>query len=114
MVNVPAEQEEIILREQPYNAADPKQVNDARKKASRRAKQQLHVIQAMMENEPTRAWLYDFMAACSVFGNPAVLGDTHATYFNLGMQNAGKMILQDVEKFPDLYIKMVQEAKTRK
>ena len=51
------------------------------------------------------------MGKCFIHGNPVVQGDPHATYFNLGQQNIGKLILQDVQEFSELYILMVKEAK---
>lgn len=114
MSRVPDQVEAEELAGQQFNAADPKQVNAARKKAARLDKQRLDVVEALMQNIKTRAWLYDLLNNCDMFGNPLVAGDTHMTYFKLGQQNMGKMLLQDVMQFPDQYVLMMNESRNRK
>lgn len=94
----------------PYDASDPKQVNTARKKASRKLSEKLEFVKAMMELTQGRKYLWDIMFACDVFGNPVGI-DPYDTYWKLGKQNMGKLILMDVQTFPDLYVKMVAENK---
>jgi hypothetical protein len=109
--NIPAIAEAEDNLEQPYNAADEEQVAAARKKGGRNRRARLEFIQAMMELPEGRKWLWNILEKCFIFGNPVVQGDPHATYFNLGQQNIGKLILQDVQEFPELYVKAVAESK---
>lgn len=97
--------------EKPYDASDPKQVNTARKKASRKLSEKLEFVKAMMELTQGRKYLWDLMESCNMFTSPLVDGDTHSTYFKLGQQNIGKLLLMDTMTFSDLYVKMVEENK---
>ncbi len=112
--NTPAVVEAEMNLEKPYDAGDPDAVASARKKGGRNRRARLEFVQAMMEMREGRKWLYDFMEFCFIHGNPVVQGDTHATYFQLGMQNAGKKILADVQEFPKLYVEMMTEGKESK
>ncbi len=111
MVDIPATAEAENNLEQSYDASDEEQVTAARKKGGRNRRARLEFIQAMMELPEGRKWLWNILEKCFIFGNPVVQGDPHATYFNLGQQNIGKLILQDVQEFPELYVKAVAEAK---
>lgn len=111
MVDIPATVEAENNLEKAYDASDEEQVTAARKKGGRNRRSRLEFIQAMMELPEGRKWLWEIMQKCFVFGNPVVQNDSHATYFNLGQQNIGKLILQDVQEFAELYVKMVAEAK---
>lgn len=109
----PMEAEAELLAERPYDASDPDSVNQARKRAGRNKKNHLDFVQAMMSVPEGRRWVREMMESCRVFGNPVVMGDTHATYFQLGEQNVGKRILQDVQNFPENYALMMKEGKTK-
>lgn len=96
--------------EKPYDAGDPEQVNTARKKAGRKKAERLRVVEALMQHEQGRRWVYEWMQACHIYGNPVVMGDPHATYFNLGQENIGKWLLSDVvAAAPDNYLLMLEE-----
>lgn len=101
------------MAEEPYNAAEPEQVNEARKKAGRRKSKRLEVIALLMQHQDGRAWIYELLEDCQMFGNPIVQGDTHATYANIGAANFGKKIWQDIEQAaPDECSLMLKEART--
>lgn len=114
MANTPAETEANFLVDQPFDAGNPKAVNNARKKAGREEREKLDFIEGMLSLPQGRKWLWNLMESCSIHGNPVTQNDTHATYFQLGMQNVGKLILQDVMRFPSQYVTMVTEANARK
>lgn len=98
--------------ETPYNASDPKQVNTARKRAARKKKEELNFIKAIMELKPGRKWMLDQLTTLKVFASPIVLGDTHLTYHNLGEQNYGKKLLQDINDCAaEEYVLMMKEAR---
>ena len=111
MADIPRIAEQEILIEKPYDASDVEEVTKARKKSGRNRRARLDFVQGMMTLPEGRRYLYELMDRCFIFGNPLVAGDTHATYFNLGQQNIGKLVLQDVQSFPEFYVLMVAEAK---
>ena len=107
-----SEEQQIAPNETGYDASDPKQVNNARKKAKRIKYNKQEVIKALMGLAEGRIWVNDFLNQTYVHGNPVVQGDPYLTHFNLGQQNVGKILLADViEACPDEYIRMLQEAK---
>ncbi len=103
-----------MLAEKGYDASDPEQVNQARKKAGRKKKEELDFVSAIMSVPQGRAWMYGLLAACKVFGSPIVQGDPYFTYHNIGEQNIGKKLLQEInDAAPDEYIMMMREAKEK-
>lgn len=111
MADIPAIAEEESITEKAYDASDEAEVSKARKNGGRNRRARLEFIQAMMELPEGRKWLWGLLEKCFVFGNPVVQNDPYGTYFNLGQQNIGKIVLQDVQAFSELYVKMVNEAK---
>lgn len=104
--------EEELLQGQAYNAADEKDVNNARKKAARLRKEELEFVSAIMSSPQGRKWMLNMLTTCKTFTNPIIPGDTHFTYHNIGEQNIGKKLLQDVnDAAPDQYILMMKEAR---
>lgn len=96
--------------EKPFNAADPKQVNNARKKASRQRSERLRVINALMQHVDGRKWVYELLARCHIYSNPFVPGQPDTTAHNCGEKNIGLMILADVlAAAPDEYLQMCKE-----
>lgn len=103
---------EAALEKEPYNAADPKQVNNARKKAAKNLADRLRMVEAVMQQPEGRRWIFDFLQFCHIYGNPVVSGDPHMTYFNLGQENIGKRLLADVvAAAPSEYLAMLEENK---
>lgn len=108
----PAIAEAELLAQQPYNASDKKQVNNARKKVARERRDELDYVKAIMSTKQGRKWMYDMIVACKVFHNPVVQGDPYATYHNIGGQNLGKKLIQDInDAAPEEYVAMMREAK---
>lgn len=101
-----------MLAEEPYDAGNNKAVNNARKKSARLRREELEFIKAIMDLPQGRKWMFGRLTDLNLFGNVVVPGDTHATYHNLGAQNFGKKLLQDIsEAAPDLYMVMMKEAR---
>ncbi len=99
----------------PYNAGDPKEVNNARKRAARKTTERLRVVEALMKHEDGRAWVYELLESCHLYTNPFTLGHPDATNFKLGEMNIGQRLLADiVAAAPKEYLKMCEEAKERK
>ena len=114
MANIPATAEAEDILEQSYDAGDEVQVANARKKGGRNRRKRLEMVEAIMQQPEGRKWFYDLMERCFIFGNAVVQGDCYGTYFNLGQQNVGKMILADLQEFPDLYAALMKEGKDSK
>lgn len=99
-------------REKPYDASNPQQVNEARKKAGRKKKARLEMIAGIMELKAGRLWMYDLLASCHVGGTPFVQGDPYATHLKIGELNVGNRLLADIgESAPDKYMLMLKEGK---
>lgn len=111
-MDYPSMTEQELINETPYNAAEPAEVNKARKVEARRRKRELEVVKAIMGTPQGREWMNNLLKTCKVFVSPIVAGDTHFTYHNIGEQNIGKKLLQDIgEASPDEYIIMLKEAR---
>ena len=101
-----------LIAEKPYDASDPEQVNNARKKSGRRKKENLDFIRAMMTIPDGRKWAYEQLVKCNVFSTPFMHGSTDGTAFNCGMQNWGLQFLADITtSAPDKYVDMLKENK---
>lgn len=115
MVDYPLTTEAEMLAEEPYNAGDEKQVNNARKKEARERKELLDYTRSIMSTPAGRKWMLHLLNTCKTFANPIVPGETHYTYHNLGEQNIGKKYLQDInDGAPEQYVLMMKESKNRK
>ena len=90
--------------QRPYDASDPEQVNQRRRDVGRRTRASREVLRNVMSSSQGRAWLWDMLSDCNIFGNPFVPGAHDVTDFNLGEQNAGRrlmsqMLLADAKAF---------------
>ncbi len=114
-MDYPGVAEQEILQEEVYNAGDEKDVTNARKKSARMRKEELEFVSAIMSSPQGRKWMLNILTICKTFTNPVVPGDTHFTYHNIGEQNIGKKLLQDVnDSAPDQYILMMKESREAK
>ena len=96
-----------------YNASDEKQVKKARKKAEVDKALSEDVVRNIMQSATGRAWIYKKLEGCHIYGNPFIPGQSDTTAFNLGEANQGKILLAEVQSAaPDLYLTMIQEAKS--
>lgn len=114
MARVPDQIEAERLYEKPYNSSDEKAVNNERKRSARLEKERLEVMEALLQNKKTRAWVWSLIEGTDQYGFPVVPGDPYMTYFKLGEQNVGKKLLADAVQFPELYTIMANEARNRK
>lgn len=111
MVDIPATVEAETILERPYDASNPAEVNEARKKSGRKKRNRLDFVQNCMGTSEGREYFYDLMESCSIFDNPIREGDPHGTYYHLGRQSVGKQLLADAMQFPLLYMEMMSENK---
>lgn len=106
-----AENEARNNLEPAYDASDPKEVNRARQKASRRRSAELDIIRGVMTTQAGRAWFYRYLGTFGVFQTPFTAGQTDTTAFKSGLQHAGHIMQEDIMRAaPDLYMKMCQEG----
>lgn len=114
-MDYPSQTEQEMLLEEPYDASDKKSVNNKRKKAAALERERLDFVAGIMSLPQGRKWMFGLMTDLNLFGNPIVPGDTYATYHNLGAQNFGKKLLQDINlAAPDDYVKMMKESREAK
>ena len=98
--------------EKPFDASDPKQVNEARIKAGRAKTKRLRALEAIMELKETRRWMNDILVACHIFEPSFREGSSDGTAFREGERNVGNRLLADImEACPDKYLVMLKEAK---
>lgn len=107
-----AEIEANEMAAKPYDASDPEQVNQARKKAGRRKSKRLEVVRALMQHRDGRKWIYDILDEASMFSRPTVSGDVYATYENIGRADFARKIWIDIEiAAPDECALMMKESR---
>ncbi len=104
--------ENNILNEQPYNAADEKQVIEARKKEARRRKEELEYINIIMSTPRGRKWMCALIALGDPLVTPYAPGNTpEHTHVNIGAQKIPQKLMMDIrEAAPEMYVKMLTEA----
>lgn len=97
--------------EESFDTSDKEQVNKARKKAARKRADYLKYVQASMQFPEGRAWFYHYLVLTKVF-QTAFTDDPYRTAFNLGQQNIGLMLLDDIQTAaPKEYVLMINENK---
>jgi hypothetical protein len=101
-----------------YNAADPKQVEAAKKEAGQRRREDRDFYQVMMATPVRRAAFYRLLESCHAVGENALidvgtsrrLADPLVTYLNLGEYMVGRRMMEAaIAASLDLYSKMIKE-----
>lgn len=114
MADTIAENQAQQETEKPYDASDPKAVNNARKKAGRKKADELEAVRVVMGTAQGRAWMFNLLESCMIFGNPFVPGQPDSTAFNLGQANVGKRLLSDIMvAAPEQYMAMCKEGNSK-
>lgn len=115
---MPTQAQQTIAEEdlqQSFDASDPKQVNERRKKEGRKRKKRLDLIAGLMAIAEGREWIYEKLVECKVYAPTFVPNDPQATAFQEGRRSVGLELLADVmDAAEDSFILMCKEAKTRK
>lgn len=112
---VTEEVEEFSENEFSYDAADPKVINNARKKETRLRLKRINFVREMMASENGRIWAYDLLTMGHMAEPVHTPGDPYATAFKDGERNIANRILYDInEAAPELYMKMLVEGRTEK
>lgn len=107
--------EELPEEEKPFDAADPKVVNDARKRGARLRKKRIDFVKAMMGTHEGRMWTYDMLTMGHIAEPTHTPGDPYATAFKEGERNFANKILCDIsEAAPEKYMLMMAEGRAEK
>ncbi len=92
-----------------YDANDPAQVNEARKKSGRKRAREREQLQKMMSTPDGRAYVFKSIE-CILVGNPMISGDPYSTYYNLGQEKKARDYFKEVVKIcPTEFISMINE-----
>lgn len=62
----------------------------------------------LLSTQDGRELMYDWIAFCGAYTDPAVPGDPHMTYRGIGQQNVGRMLIASIP--PRVYAEMLTEA----
>ncbi len=109
MATRPAQLEAEENLDETFDASDPKQVNNARKKQSRERRAERELTEALMKHVDGRLYLYNSVK-CVIEGNPVVPGDIHSTYFNLGQETVARNLFKELLKIdPQGVVDMIKE-----
>lgn len=109
------ELEELESQSEYFDAGDKKKVNERNSRLGREKENEQNFIKTIMSLPEGRKWIYNLLEICKVFGNPVILGDPYATHFNIGEQNVGKKLLQDINDCAsEQYTLMIKEANDRR
>lgn len=91
------------------NAADPKQVKNAKRKEETLHEDELNDVFHIMSSPQGRKFIYSLLVMSKVW-HVCFTGNSH-TFFNLGQRDIGLKVLNKAESFPELYTKMIKENK---
>jgi hypothetical protein len=107
----PEIEEAEIITDEGYDASDPVQVGNARKRAGQERREELEMVSALMKLPQGRRWLYNKLVLCKTFTTPFAVGYPDQTAFNAGVQSIGHILQEDIMKAaPDLYWTMIMEG----
>ena len=90
------------------NAADKKQVKDARRKEKSERDRELLDIKNVLETESGRRLLWRMLARCKTFGT--VWSGSALIHYNAGQQDIGHWLLSEMNQSdPDSFLLMMKE-----
>jgi hypothetical protein len=95
------------------NAADPRQVKDAGRKAKRAREEELQDLAALLGTEPGRRVLWRVLSYCGLFGE-VFAADSHLMAFNAGVRNVGLFLHAEISAADEMaFFLMMKEARDR-
>lgn len=93
----------------PFDAGDAEAVRGREKLSKEGERLRQAGLKRIVENEDSRAWLWDLMAFCGIARSSFTGNST--TFFNEGQRNVGLKIQAELVKHhPDKYITMMKEG----
>jgi hypothetical protein len=95
-----------------YDAGDTVQVSNAEREKARRDQADKRVLEQLMAGQEGRDWVFRFLERFHIYESCFSPGQADVTAFRLGEENIGKQfMLELMTTTPDLYVKMMSEAK---
>jgi hypothetical protein len=95
-----------------YDATDAVAENNARRDEVRRQREDAETVKRLLMHKNGRAWFYRQLCKCHIYDTPFMPGDPHTTFFQLGQENIGKlMMMEAINACSDLYLTMLAEAR---
>lgn len=96
-----------------YDASDPVQVKERRRRLKVIEKQRGDYIRSVMNVRQGRAWLYEILEMCHVF-KTSFSSDAATMAFSEGERNVGLKMMADImQHAPDMYAMMLKEAEEK-
>jgi hypothetical protein len=88
------------------NAADPKQVKDARKRERTNREGELEDVRAILDTPAGKRFLWRLLDHCKI--SESVFSPSAHIYYNSGMQDVGHFVLGEImEAQPQAYMDMI-------
>ena len=105
------ELEAELLGKKPFDSSDEKEVNNRNKAMAALERERLETLRELMKYPNGRKVVFD-MVRCAINGQPYVVGDTHATSYNLGLEAKARQIMRDIiVASPNGFLAMIDENK---
>lgn len=90
------------------NAADPKQIKEAKIKDKDIRKQELRDVALLLSSVEGRRFFHRYLVMCKVF-ETSMTGSSY-TFFNEGQRNIGLSLMADLnDADPSAYAKLIEE-----
>lgn len=93
-----------------FDASDPRQVNQRKRRAKTRQADEDEVIRGLLGSFKGRAWYWKQLSACHIFEASWRQDGTDAMIFREGERNIGlRLLAQLMRASPESYVLMTQE-----
>lgn len=110
--DIEAEEARLEAAQEAYADNEEQVLNEKKKKRRERRKSELECIKAIMDHKDGRVFFWNLLTLCNPFSTPWVPGDDKATYINIGRQDVGLYIYNQIMTIsPDEYLLMIEENK---
>lgn len=97
-----------------FNNSNRKNIREAEKSAKLAEGNRIAYTKTIMSDLFGRAWMHDLLTRCCMFHSPMAVGFPDATSWNIGKQDIGRRIYDDiVTNCPSDYALMMTEASTK-
>lgn len=101
--------EETEAKDAQFNASDPVQVADKRRKAGRKRKAEEQVVYTIMSTQSGREWMHSLLSSCHCFSS-SFTGESLSMAFKEGERNIGLILTAQIMKAaPGEFIQMLKE-----
>ena len=98
------------LEDEPYDASDQEQVNEAKRAAGRRRKEDQGIVRMILATAPGRRWLREKLVRTHMYST-SFSDDPYRTAFQEGERNIGLMLVAEaVAADAEKYVLMMKEG----